>query len=194
MSKSSNENRRQTHLDNNTDWEPITKVKSLQNDMLNVLKRTSVDPLSYMGLEYCGPKRCGRVGCSEACWYGSLRRRIADRQAACQLLRQHGGKLYDVVVVRMKWDRRGGDLHEANCAAERNLVRRGLDHLVGSGIVAVGSVKVHPVGFNLWVWDFEAHIIVAGAKSDRLFEVFPEVPCRIINDVVVTPVKNVQGG
>jgi hypothetical protein len=56
----------------------------------------------------------------------------------------------------------------------------------------VGSVKVHPVGFNLWVWDFEAHFIVAGAKRDRLFEVFREVPCRIINDVVVTPVKNVQ--
>jgi hypothetical protein len=84
MSKSSNENRRQFHLNNNTAWEPITEVKSLQNDMLNVLRRTSVDPLSYVGLEYCGPKRCGRVGCSEACWYGTLRRRIADRQAACQ--------------------------------------------------------------------------------------------------------------
>ena len=32
MSKSSNENRRQAHLDNNTDWEPITKVKSLQKN------------------------------------------------------------------------------------------------------------------------------------------------------------------
>jgi hypothetical protein len=191
MSKSPTE-RRQSHLDNNTAWKPLTEVESLQKDMLNVLKRTSVDPLSYAGLEYCGLKRCGRAGCSEACWYGNLRRRIADRQAASQLLRRHGGKLYDVVVVRTKWERRWGELHEANSAAERNLVRRGLDGLVGSGIVAVGSVKVRPSGFNGWVWRSEAHIIVAGAKYDPLVKVFSEVPCRIISDVVVTPVKNLQ--
>jgi hypothetical protein len=192
MHKPSSAARRKVEPDNNTAWEPITEVENLQRDMLNVLQRSSVDPVLYSGLEYCGPKRCGRVGCSEACWYGALRRRIADRQAASQLLRQHGGKLYDVVVVRTKWDRRHGDLHEANIAAGRNLVRRGLDHFTSSGIVAVGSLKVRPFGFNAWAWKFETHIIVAGAKYYPLVEVFREVPCRTIYNVVVTPVKNVQ--
>jgi hypothetical protein len=192
MSGSSSESRRQADLDNNTEWEPVTEVASLQNDMMNVLRRSSVDPISYVGLEYCSAKRCGRAGCSEACWYGTVRRRVANRQAACQLLRQHGGKLYDVVAFRTRWDRRRGDLHEANIGAGKNLVRRGFDRLAGYGLVAVGSFKVRPSGFNSWSWHFETHIIVAGAKREPLADVFREVPRRNIHDVVVRDVKNVE--
>jgi hypothetical protein len=194
MSKSSSENRRQSNVDNSTEWKPITEVENLQKDMLRVLRQSSVDPVSYVGLEYCGPKRCGRVGCSEACWYGTLRRRIADRQAACQLLRQHGGKVYDVDVIRTKWEWRYGELHEVNIRAGNNLVRRVLDKFVGSGIIAVGTLKVRPIGFTSGWWRGEVHIIVAGAnnKEVKLMVEFGETPVRIVPDVVVTPVNNIK--
>jgi hypothetical protein len=62
MNKSSSNTRRKSHLDNNPEWEPITEVESLQKDMLDVPQRSSVAPISYVGLEYCGANRCGRVG------------------------------------------------------------------------------------------------------------------------------------
>jgi hypothetical protein len=43
--RSSSERPQQSHPDNNTNWKALTEVESLQKDMLNVLKRTSVDPL-----------------------------------------------------------------------------------------------------------------------------------------------------
>jgi hypothetical protein len=137
-------------------------------------------------------QRCGRVGCSDACWYGNLRRRIADRQAACQLLRQRGRKLYDVVVVRNKWEWRYGELREVNIRAGNNLVRRVLDKSVGSGLVAVGALKVRPIGFTGGWWRSEAHIIVAGANEFKLTVAFHETRVRIVPDVVVTPVNNIK--
>jgi hypothetical protein len=51
-----------------------TRVERLQQDMLACLRKPGHDPISYAGLAYCGPQGRGRVGCSEACWYGNRRR------------------------------------------------------------------------------------------------------------------------
>jgi hypothetical protein len=69
----------------------VRHVEVLQKDMLRLLRRSSVDPISYAGLEYCSPEHCGRVGCSEACWFGALRRRIPEVRAIRRLMDQHHG-------------------------------------------------------------------------------------------------------
>jgi hypothetical protein len=172
---------------------PAVEAERLQRSMLRLLRGSSIDPISYVGLEYCGPEHCGRVGCSEACWFGSLRRQNKEKNGLGRLLREHSGKLYEVLLIRTKWDKRYGDLHEIDIMAGKRLVNRVFDSFSGPGIVAVGTFKVRPSGYNNYgTWRCELHMIVAGTKPSDLETSFQEKPPQIIHDVGVKLVNNVN--
>jgi hypothetical protein len=82
----------------------IQRVQAKQQEMLQLLKQAHVDPLSYVGLEYCNPDHCGRVNCSEACWFGTLRRRIPEVLAIRQLMDKQEGTLNKIAVWKPVWD------------------------------------------------------------------------------------------
>jgi hypothetical protein len=172
--------------------ESITEVTRLQQDMLTVLQQSSIDPISYAGLTYCSSRRCGRVGCSEACAFGARRRRIEEGRAVGRLLGEQTGKLYQVDVARPRWERRYGDLYAVDSAAGKRLVRRVLDGFGDGDIVAVGTFKVRPFGYNNFgKWLPSLHLIVAGAKPNHLRRAFDETPIRVVPAVIVNPVENI---
>jgi hypothetical protein len=45
-----------------SELQSLQHVETMQRKMLRLLKRSQVDPISYVGLGYCGPNHCGRVG------------------------------------------------------------------------------------------------------------------------------------
>jgi hypothetical protein len=159
--------------------------------MLGLLRASPIDPISYSGLAYCRHDYCGRVGCSEACWFGSLRRRRNEKNELGRLLRERSGKLWEAVILRTKWDRRYGDLHEIDSGAGTRLVGRVLNSFTDRRIVAVGTFKVRPFGYNNHgIWRCEIHLIVGGLKPFELETSFHEKPRQVLNDVWVTPVKH----
>ena len=168
-----------------TNSQHIADVDRLQKEMLQLVAQTSADPISYAGLAYCGPNHCARAGCSEACWFGTRRRRIADQHAMRQLLREYEGKFYEIAVVRPRWDRKV--LQEVNISAGKNLVRRVLHNLGVPGIAAAGTLKVRPWG-NSCIWRYEFTFLVAGAKHSDLVKGFPGnvTPVNNVDDAVVS--------
>jgi hypothetical protein len=84
----------------------IKNARRLQQDMLQQLaQHPSIDPLSYVGLEYCRPNHCARLGCAEACWFGNRRRSLEDIRAIERLLQPFDGPLYEVRIIRGVWAR-----------------------------------------------------------------------------------------
>jgi hypothetical protein len=166
VTKTSGISRRSGSLD-----ESVTDLERRQQDMLDLLQRSSHDPVSYVGLAYCGPERCCRVGCSEACVFGCLQRRSHHLPAIRHLLERHEGPLHEVRVLLPSWSRSFGALSRINMATARQLHRRALDRLFNPTLIAVGSLKVVP-NYNWKEWNVEIHLIVAGAKKNELEKVF----------------------
>jgi hypothetical protein len=77
--------------------------------------------------------------------------------------------------------------------AGKRLVDRVFDSFSDPGIVAVGTFKVRPSGYNNYgTWRCEIHMIVAGAKPSDLEASFQEKPPQIIHDVRVKSVNDVN--
>jgi hypothetical protein len=140
----------------------VRHVEALQKDMLRLLRRSSVDPISYAGLEYCGPEHCGRVGCSEACWFGTLRRRVPEVREIRRLMEQHHGILHKVIVWNPSWGSESAEVQPVNIAAAKQLISRTLNSLCNVEVVAVGTIQLVTFGFGLDRWICEIHLIVAG--------------------------------
>jgi hypothetical protein len=189
MTKPSSKGRRPADLDNN-DLRPITEVERLQKDMLRLLQGVSVDPISYVGLEYCGPEHCGRIGCSEGCAFGTARRRKNDIPRIAQLLKQRGGPIHEVRVCRPYWSRPFEELDKVSIASGKDAVRRALDSLFDSTIIAVGTFKVTPIGADTGHWLCEIHVIVAGADEVNLERAFSAVRAGQGPDVRITKIED----
>jgi hypothetical protein len=168
---------------NISELKSVEHVRSLQRDLLKLLKRSSLDPISYVGLEYCGLERCGRVDCSEACWFGTLRRRVTEVLAMRRMLEQRAGGLHKVIAWKPNWGCSFGELQKVKIAAAKAFMSRVLNGLYNTNIVAVGAFKVIPFGASEQRWISEVHVIVAGADEKALHDVFdpwvPETSVRI---------------
>jgi hypothetical protein len=177
-----------------SELQSLQHVETMQRKMLRLLKQSQVDPISYVGLEYCGPNRCGRVDCSEACWFGRVRRRATADKELGQLLGKHKGKFYKVVIDRSKWNREYGELHEINITSGKSIVARILDGYNDRGIVAVGTFKVRPFGYNNHgTWRCEIEMIVAGTFDEiDLKRRFRPKRCRIAHEVMVDRIKRID--
>jgi hypothetical protein len=145
--------------------DPMNEVERLQANMLERLKRSSVDPGHYVGLADCRLDYCGRLRCAEACWFGNRHRRLREIRAVERLLQPFDGPLYEVRIVRGVWARPFGALATANIEAARQMNRRALDRLNNPKLVVVGTFKVAVAPEHLGEqWICEIHEIIAGAE------------------------------
>jgi hypothetical protein len=152
----------------------IQHVDSLQEEMLQLLKQSQVDPISYVGLEYCNPEYCGRVGCSEACWFGTLRRRVPDVLAIRRLMERQDGAIHKIIVWKPDWGCPFGWLHYIKPATARALMTRVFNSMCSMSVVAVGTFKVVPFeGPDRYF--SEIHVVVGGADQEELEKAFSPV-------------------
>lgn len=149
----------------------IEHVNARQKDVLRLLRRSTVDPVSYAGLEYCGPEHCGRVGCSEACWFGTLRRRVPEVRAIRRLMEQHQGVLHKVIVWNPSWGSQSAELQPVNISAAKKLISRTLNSLCNVEVVAVGTIQFFTFHY-VDRWICEIHLIVAGSDEKTLEKEF----------------------
>jgi hypothetical protein len=175
MTKPSKEGPRRTDTESGTN-DP-TAVERLQQDMFACLRKSGQDPISYAGLAYCTRKGCGRVGCSEACWYGNRRRLRSEIQAIHDLLSKTDQPLCEIRVVPGMWAKPIGKLDEFDISAVKHLNARALNKLYMPSLVAVGNVKVavapsthYQYGDRLWAC--ELHQIVEFADETELKTAF----------------------
>jgi hypothetical protein len=170
----------------------VEHVRTLQKDMLRLLRRSKADPISYAGLEYCGPQHCRRTGCSEACAFGARQRRRAETPKIIHLLKQRGGPLRRVRVCRPHWSRPFGELKKVSIAWGKDLAHRALDSLFDNTIIAVGTFKVAPIGIDTGHWLCEIDLIVAGRDETDLQNAFSAVRAGKIPDVRVTKIDDLN--
>jgi hypothetical protein len=135
-----------------------------QAEMLDLLRRSPIDPLAYVGLTQCGPNQCGRVGCSEVCWFGYLRRKLREEEEFRRLIADGRGALCSAYISKTGWSQNDPDLQQLDPVVGARLVRRLLNGLqAGRPVVARGSFKVEPRGTSsYWKWDVE--LLVAGPE------------------------------
>jgi hypothetical protein len=57
-------------------FETVREVRHFQNDLIPMLKRGGLEARRWRALGKCDPIRCGRTKCSDACWFGTRRRRL----------------------------------------------------------------------------------------------------------------------
>jgi hypothetical protein len=126
----------------------IQHVETRQKEMWQLLKQSQIDPISYVGLEYCSPDHCGRVNCSEACWFGTLRRRIPEVLAIRRLMEQQKGALHKIAVWKPVWDCPFGWLHYIKPWISRAETTRIFNGMCSMRVVAVGMLKIIPAGFG----------------------------------------------
>jgi len=146
----------------------IASVAQDQQQLLERLKNTSVEPSLCEGLEECSAAKCGRPKCSDACRFGAYRRKRKSIPWIDWLLSDHPGPLYEVWIRRTVWSQAFGDL-QPSLGAINKLNRRALDSFYNPCLVAVGTVKVS-VANGAYV--SEIHQIVAGEDKDRLERAF----------------------
>jgi hypothetical protein len=151
-----------------SELQSIQHVEAMQDKMLRLLKQSTVDPISYVGLEYCGPDRCGRLNCSEACWFGTLRRRIPEVVAIRRLMDQQDGTLHKIKVWKPVWDCPFGWLHYIKPRISRAETTRIFNGMCTMRVVAVGTVKIIPAGFGDQRYFCEIHAIVGGAPRQQI--------------------------
>jgi hypothetical protein len=115
-----------------------------------------------------------RLGCSEACWFGTLRRREQEISAVRGLLRAKDGPFHEVQAVHGVRSCAMGDLHKVNIAASKQVNRRALDKLYNPAAIAVGTFKVSvkPRGGMVDLWACEIHQIVTGGDKASLEKAF----------------------
>jgi len=147
-------------------------VEAMQKEMLQLLKQSQVDPISYVGLEYCGPNHCGRVNCSEACWFGTLRRRVPEVVAIRRLMEQQEGALHKIAVWKPVWGCPFGWLHYIKPAISRAETTRIFNSMCSMSIVAAGMLKIIPAGWGDKRYFCEIHAIVGGEDRERLEATF----------------------
>jgi hypothetical protein len=155
-----------------SELQSLQHVEAKQKKMLRLMKRSQVDPISYAGLEYCGPDHCGRVGCSEACWFGTLRRRVPDVLAIRRLMEQQEGTLHKIKVWKPIWGCPFGWLHCIKPGISRAEMTRIFNSMCSPSVVAVGTLKIIPVGRSDKRYFGEIHAIVGGEDRERLEATF----------------------
>lgn len=149
-------------------FETIQEVEHVQADMLRLLERSALDPGYYAGLVDCRHNFCEKLSCTEACGFGSWRRRLLEIQAAYRLLHSCEGPFYEVRVVR-RGMKPAGELAAINIASAKQKNLRALDKLRIPSLVAVGMLKASPkFKYEGGAWVCEIHQIVAGAEWDDL--------------------------
>jgi hypothetical protein len=160
-----------------SNFETVEEARRRQAEILRRLERAGIDQGYYVGLDDCGPDRCGRVNCAAACWFGRRQRWLREIQAAYRLFQQYQGPLYEVRIIRESWQRPVGKLNTDSIAAAKQLNRRRLDTLYSPTVVAVGTYKVsiapRHVGDH---WMNEIHEIVAGVDKTDLERIFSGRP------------------
>jgi hypothetical protein len=166
-----------------SELQSVQHVEAMQKEMLQLLKQSSADPVSYVGLEYCSADHCGRVNCSEACWFGTLRRRVPEVLAIRRLMKQHEGPLHKIIVWKPDWDCPFGWLHYVKPGVGRALMTRVFNSMCSMSDAAVGTFKVVPFGTGANRYFSEIHLIVVGASQkdleDAFFPLQPDASVRI---------------
>jgi hypothetical protein len=167
----------------------VRRVEAMQKETLQLLKQSPVDPIMYVGLEYCGPEHCGRVNCSEACWFGTLQRRVPEVLAIRRLMGQQEGALHKIIVWKPEWECPFGWLHYIKPGTSKALTTRVFNSMCRMSVAAVGAFKVVPAGLGDNRWLSEIHLIVGGTDQEELESAFspvqPDASVRIskISDV-----------
>jgi hypothetical protein len=141
-----------------------------QAEMLDILRQSAIDPVAYAGLTYCGPDHCGRVGCSEACWFGYVRPTLKAREELRRLIADNRRVCY-VHAFRAKWSQDQANLQLDPLVGAR-LVRRVLDGLHPKKPIAFGTLNVEAQGGSYWRWYVD--LLVAGPQSFYLDGAFGE--------------------
>ena len=152
----------------------IQSVQAKQEKMLRLLKRSRADPVSYAGLEYCTAQYCGRAKCSEACWFGTYRRRVRQVQAIRRLMQQADPPLYRVVAWK-DWGCPYGWLHYIKPRIAKALMTRVFNSMCSISVAAVGTVKVVSFGMGDGRYSVEIQMIVGGASEAELESAFRPV-------------------
>jgi hypothetical protein len=177
-----------------SNFETIDDARQRQAEMLRRLEQAGIDQGYYVGLDDCGPSRCGRVNCAGAGWFGRRRRWFKEIQAVCKLFQQCQGPLYEMRIIRASWQRPIGKLSADSIAAAKQLNRRRLDTLYYPTVVAVGTYKVSIAPRHLGdYWINEIHEIIAGvdnADLERIFSVGRAVPGFSSNTFWAKPVTD----
>jgi hypothetical protein len=162
----------------------LAHVEAKQKKMLRLVRRFGIDPLSYVGLEYCSPDHCGRVNCSEACWFGALRRRIPEVLAIRRLMEQHERPLYRIIAWKPDWGCPSGWLHHITPGTAKALMTRVFNSMCSMSVTAVGTFNMVAVGMGTKPrFLAELHVIVGGATKEELESAFrpvqPDASVRI---------------
>lgn len=155
-----------------SDINSFAEADRRQTEMLELLRNSSVDPIAYAGLASCGPTHCGRVGCSEACWFGAARRWAKQVGPIRSLLKGHKGPLHTVRVWQPYWGRQYGDLHEANIAVAKTSLTRIANSICDLEMVGVGMYRANPIGQWDRRWHCEIRAIFAGSSLKELDSAF----------------------
>jgi len=160
-----------------------------QTEMLDLLRQSSIDPVAYVGLSQCGPNHCGRVGCSELCWFGYLRRKVREEEEFRRLIAGGCGTLCSVYITKDGWSQNDPDLQRLDPVVGARLVRYLLSGLQAKEpVVACGAFKVEPRGTSsYWRWDVK--LLVAGMKPFYLESGITKNK-KSTTDVLVDEVKN----
>jgi len=174
-----------------SNFETVEEARRRQAEMLRRLEHAGFDPGYSVGFDDCGPDRCGRVNCAEACWFGTRARRMSEIAAVHQLFTQSTGPIFRVTVVRTAWERPFNELNGISITAAKQLNRRAFDGLYNSNLVAVGVFKILVALNNDGPrWTPEIHQIVAGATKSDLYTAFSKGQRGNLNFIVVDPVEN----
>jgi hypothetical protein len=147
----------------------MAAAERVQAEMLDLLRQSSINPLAYAGLTLCGPHYCGRVGCSEACWFGHVRRTLREKEELRRLIADRSSKLCYVYISRRRWSQDDPILQLDPLVGAR-LVRRALNGLHAKKPVAFGALKAEPRGSSYWTWYVQ--LLVAGPKAFYLASAF----------------------
>jgi hypothetical protein len=150
----------------------IQHVQQKQQEMLQLLRRSQTDPISYVGLEYCTPEHCARANCSEACWFGTLRRRVPQVLAIRRLMDQLDGPLHKIIVHKVDWGCPYGWLYWVKPKTAKSLMTRVFNSMLSISVTAVGTFKIYPFGTGHDLYLSEIHMIAGGADEKQLQTAF----------------------
>jgi hypothetical protein len=144
---------------------------------------TKANPVSYVGLEYCTAEYCGRTKCSEACWFGTYRRRVRQVQAIRRLMQQFDPPLHKIIAWKPDWGCPYDWLWYIKPRIAKALMTRVFNSMCSMSVTAVGIFKVVPAGFNANRFLAELHVIAGGATKEELESAFrpvqPDASVRI---------------
>jgi hypothetical protein len=121
------------------------------------------------------------VDCSEACWFGTLRRRIPEALAIRRLMEKQHKPPHKIAVWKPVWGCPNGWLHLIKPEISRAETTRILNGMCSPSAVAVGTVKIIPTGFVDKRYFCEIHAIVGGAPRQQI-----ELPFSFIDESNIT--------